>query len=78
MSSHHFRSDDTSVSTHYRWPAYLDLLPRMACLYAQIANAAIVTHRDYRQPGDQCAPRLANEAIEMAARQARHIVFPVV
>jgi len=50
----------------------------MACFYAQIANAAIVTHRDYRQPGDQCKSRLANEATKMAAGEARHSVFAVV
>jgi hypothetical protein len=50
----------------------------MACFYARIANTAIVTHCDYRQPGVQCKPRLANEATKMAAAQARHIVFVVV
>jgi hypothetical protein len=78
LPSHQIRCGDASAATYFCRLALLNPFPRMACLYAQIANAPIVTRRDYRQSGVQCEPCLFNELSEMAARQARHIAFAVV
>lgn len=51
----------------------------MACLYAQIANAAIVTNTiSTANPASNVNLVWAQKASKMAVRQARHIVSAVV